>query len=644
MARKSRRQVANDDSDGDEDYNQPPMSPNTQRTYNAQLTMEASHPLSSLHSRRLTSLQQDLGNATAEFITTSDYHRHERSRLTITRRSDIAGTAESKKAAAAKEELRKWRMYSLTEDAISTTVGAKEPVGSGNGNAHRARLQADLQASSHSLMDPSERDSSHARSAIDNCYKVTRARVQSIPASTCVANPVQKSTEKQRKVRSRATQDRPWPPPALIGTAPFTPQPEPSQAHRVSKSNAAAPAIDSSKSKLADPKDFMSFFNSLNAPNTANPTPAQDKPSLIENKFSSPAEVTFSTAAEITVSTPAEANPFSPAVKHSPTAHAAAKAPTSARASKPQETATHPLSACADHNEIRKVPVEEFSFPLSNTLAPGEVATHTDGAPSPDTLSGFSDSGSATGSCIGIRASSKATRSPVPPNIMDSPILDDVSGIAVMRGQEWVPKSQFKVLQAEFEAIKKELAELKLKQSLATVAATPRVSFSMPTAGEHIVAPVLELKHSRQVPSENVPLATSIYAASPSPTTQLGLGISITQLLAAPKPSVKSPDLVSAVLKPISTNGGSIFGDSRVIRPGATHVITTSTDLLTEPTLKRASKPLTRRSAGPGFKQLVKDLGQLPSGGQPAPSRSGLKFVNSGYLPRGPGLESDEEL
>jgi len=43
MARKSRRQVANDDSDGDDENGQEPMSPNTRKTYYARITMEASH-------------------------------------------------------------------------------------------------------------------------------------------------------------------------------------------------------------------------------------------------------------------------------------------------------------------------------------------------------------------------------------------------------------------------------------------------------------------------------------------------------------------------------------------------------------------------------------------------------------------------
>lgn len=529
-------------------------------------------------------------------------------------------------------------VYGRTEDALSTTVGAKEPVGSGNGNAHRARLQADLQGTSLSLMDTYERDYSQTRPSNDARPNITKAGLKMKSTRSCLTPPVQKPIEKKRNNRGKATQDRPWPPPALVGTPSFCPQLESPQAHRASKPKTTSAVIESSKSNLADPKDFMSYFNSLNAPNTAKPTAAQDK-------GSSPAEAKHSSPEKVTFSAPAKAKSFSPAqVEYSPTAHAVIKASPPAPTFKPQETVMHALTASASHNEIRKVPVEEFSFPLSNALAPGEVATHTDGAPSPATLSGFSDSGSVIGNCAGTRASSVATKSPFPPNIMDSPILDDVSGIAVMKGQEWVPKSQFIALQAEFEATKKELAGLKLQQSLATVAATPRVSFSIPDAKANHPASASELKHGRQSRSENVSLTTSIFAPLASPAKQLGLGISIAQLQAAPKPSMKSPDHVSAVLKPISTNGGSIFGDSKVIRPASRHVTTASTDLLTRPTVKKAPKPLIRGPAGPGFNQLLKDLGALPSGGQDVPSQSGLQFINNRYAQRGPELESDEEL
>lgn len=45
-----------------------------------------------------------------------------------------------------------------------------------------------------------------------------------------------------------------------------------------------------------------------------------------------------------------------------------------------------------DDPTIRRVPVEGFSFQASGALAPGEVDTHTDGAPTSGTFSGFSTS------------------------------------------------------------------------------------------------------------------------------------------------------------------------------------------------------------------------------------------------------------
>ncbi|EXJ59109.1 hypothetical protein A1O7_06540 [Cladophialophora yegresii CBS 114405] len=64
------------------------------------------------------------------------------------------------------------------------------------------------------------------------------------------------------------------------------------------------------------------------------------------------------------------------------------------------DTPTPPPAAAAQENvhpklsdpSIRCVPVEEFSFPANAALAPGDVATHTDGDPSPMTMSDFSAS------------------------------------------------------------------------------------------------------------------------------------------------------------------------------------------------------------------------------------------------------------
>jgi len=393
----------------------------------------------------------------------------------------------------------------------------------------------------------------------------------------------------------------------------------------------------------------MSFFkNTLNVSNTTKPPTTQDNSALAEPEISSPAQVTFST--------PAVAKPWSPTQVEPPTApHATSNSTPSAAALKPQGIATDAVSTSPSCNEIRKVPVEEFSFPLNNALAPGDVATHTDGAPSPATLSGFSDSPSLSANGIGTRAAPTAAKSPIPPNIMDSPILDDVSSIGVMRGQDWVPKSQFTALQAEvaalkkelveFAALKEELAEMKLKQSLATVATSPAVPFSLPDGKADLLVPELEPKHSRAIRADSASLAMSKFAPPPSLSRPLGLGISTVEARASVKQAIKSPDLDHGVLKPISTNGGSIFGDSRVIQGRSRHVQPTeSTDLLTQPFVKKAPKHLTRGPAGPGFPLLLEHLGQLPVGGPPRVSQSGLQFVANGPVQQDVEVESDGEL
>jgi hypothetical protein len=516
-------------------------------------------------------------------------------------------------------------VYGRTDDAISTTIGAKEPVGKGNGNTHRARLQAELQSASVSLMDTYERDYSQSRRAAGGCPLTNRFQPPTHTATRSSAPPTpRKATEKSKKDRGKATQSRPWPPPGLAGTPLVTIQPSPSPAVKPSKPKTAPSVSAPVDTLLADPKFFMSVANALTTPKPT--TPAQVKPP---------------TSAQAKSSTPAEAKSSpSTRVKPSPTAQGATKPSPPTSVFTAQETIKQALSASANHNEIRKIPVEEFSFPLSNALAPGEVSTHTDGAPSPATLSGFSDQASVTSNRIRPSASPSGIRSPVPPNIMDSPILDDVSDIAVMKGQEWVLNSQFIALQAEFDAMKKELAEV--KQSLATVADTPQTSVAIPDTKAGLPNPGPDLKDGRQIQSKGHSASTSIYARPSSPAKSIGLGISNAPLDTALKPFAKSPELVPAALQPRSTNG-SIFGDSKVFRNGSKHAATASSDLLSLPTGRPKPKRLTRGPAGAGMAWLLEHLGTLSVGADPAPTPSGLEFVNKGPAQKGFD-ESDDEL
>ena len=133
--------------------------------------------------------------------------------------------------------------------------------------------------------------------------------------------------------------------------------------------------------------------------------------------------------------------------------HGAQEPPTTSSVEAAQEN-TRPQ---VEDPAIRRVPVQEFSIPAIATLAPGEVSTHTDGAPSPGTFSGFSaptevseqvsvQTESLTNDLIGLgignvdlgiapELMNAETSLAVPAqvngfspslSIMDSPILDDV--------------------------------------------------------------------------------------------------------------------------------------------------------------------------------------------------------------------------
>jgi hypothetical protein len=146
-------------------------------------------------------------------------------------------------------------------------------------------------------------------------------------------------------------------------------------------------------------------------------------------------------------------------------------------------------SFLAEQGAIRQVPVTEFSFPAAAALAPGEISTHTDGAPSPVALSDFSstlgrDSSNTTtashvNDLIGLGISSVdlprdttmlevdnssivAQADPLSPNLslIDSPIMDDIGdvtipakygGVIQYRGLSYVPLEALYKLQAQIE-------------------------------------------------------------------------------------------------------------------------------------------------------------------------------------------------
>lgn len=200
----------------------------------------------------------------------------------------------------------------------------------------------------------------------------------------------------------------------------------------------------------------------------------------------------------------------------------------------------------ANNAEIRKVPVEELLFPVQHALNPCGVSTHTDGAPSPASFSGFSNQG---------------TLSPAPTNLMDTPIVDDMSKIAVMNGQDFVSIAQFQALETKFNLLEKAFGELRRVLGNLKIPKSPEASNSERVSSTRPIG--TEEMYDHQEDAENVS------SASVQPAKHIGLGISGTALSLAATPTSHSATKPTP-LRPRTTNG-SIFGDSRVLRPGCSN-------------------------------------------------------------------------
>ncbi|KAK5044976.1 hypothetical protein LTR84_010348 [Exophiala bonariae] len=459
MARRPGRRVL--DMSSDDDQFQGPMSPNTERKYNAIKTMEAY-----------------LGNANAEELVTRDPRQPSTLQtMKVTPRSEITGTIENKQAGAKAQQLNAWKTYSQTEEAQATAIGAKQPVGTGKGNSHRATLQAEY----HPVLASTSTNHGSKRAFNANLpVKSGRLLVNADPALAC--NNIEGANKKAKvQVQDRGKrqfQERPWPPAALQGTV------------------------------LAAPGDFMS---------------------AVKNMLPSTIPVNQSPAAPVNAQ---------PAIIQSPQAG---------------ERGKHVvLNNTIDANspEIRKIPVEEFSFPVQDVLHPGEISTHTDGAPSPASFSGFS---------------AQEAVSPVDNTLMDTPIMDNVSKITVMKHQEYASVTQLHALETQVDLLKARLEELHRAVALiklndtkgATVSnGEPKPSFARQT-------PLPELHHGHDyrggLLTETVTKSSfaNVHAAE-----NVGLGITGTAVRPSPESAMPSKTMP---LQRKSTNvSGSIFGDSKI--------------------------------------------------------------------------------
>lgn len=230
---------------------------------------------------------------------------------------------------------------------------------------------------------------------------------------------------------------------------------------------------------------------------------------------------------------------------------------------------------------IRKVPVEEFSFPLANALNLNEVSTHTDGAPSPAELSGFSTSvisqdvglmeeGSLDNGLVGLGIRFDASPSHSG-SIMDSPILDDVNSdvlladnttatakVVTFNGGRFVAESEFLRLKQLLES--KSIADA---QSGSTAAGVPNEPVSQSFNFKVEAAPQRSLNPFATVtwPVLEDPQASIKPATMPAPQPSLNPFAAVTSpalenqhvsvkpvAMPAPKPSLTSTTATSSTM------------------------------------------------------------------------------------------------
>lgn len=486
--------------------------------------------------------------------------------------------------------------YAETADAKATTVGAKKPVGTGTGNSHRPALQAGLQAehvTTTNTYNSYKSGNNPPRPIIES--NANPGRMNQQPRTH--ADPARgKAGPRASKTRYQA---RPWPPPALDPTI------------------------------LVGHDEFMSSV--ANATKQSQPILTQDEP------------IVTTAVQSLAIVTAVSDQPSTTLVQSLAPATTGNVQPSTTPVPEVQKSVNHTSPANPNHSEIRKVPVDELAFPLVPEIAPGGVSTHTDGAPSPATFSGFTDQGSVTSDHLRLPRPLRVAKSPDPFNIMDTPILDDMSNLAVMNGQTFVSKAQFLTLQAEVAVIKQELASL--KQLLATVAKSPRVPGSGPVTNSRRpddVHDVPEMNENRQDQSEEH--ASSANAPPLLSAKNVGLGISGAVFQSTAKVTIKSPGIKSAALYSKSTND-SIIGDSKVLRPGSDHPGAETINLASPLKGKNLPKPFKRSNAGPGYTWLLEDLNKTANVAPPAPvpATNGLLFTQ--YRPSQPAVsDSDEEL
>ncbi|EXJ86144.1 hypothetical protein A1O1_06514 [Capronia coronata CBS 617.96] len=448
-----RRHAQLDVDDLEQEYSSAPMSPGTKKKENLKRIMA-----------------EDLGQATADYITTSDYGPRHVPNIRIVPKSDLQGTEESKIATANAAKTNSWRAWGDTDEAKTTSAGIETLAGGASGNTHRYRAQQER-------LDQ-ERD-------FGGLFGNSRGDRLSIGAQQFHVNSILSSSSNSNKKSFYAKQDRPWPPAGLIGTPAFptdtgagltatatqavTPNNIPSnKTSSVSEGSASSGAKTQRAGRVnGPPPKGVSTVAASSQAGRAGSLPSRhpytDSLSSDPSAFVASATQFFARAAKNQQAQPENTNTL---------------ATFAAQASEPDTRVTSEKSYPQDPS-IRKVPVSEFAFPGNAALAAPDTSTHTDGIASSTALSGFSPStgsretplvpssvqDAVTGDLIGLgirnadvggRTQAVVTgSSPHNGSIMDSPILDDVNNdvlvagrgkVIVINGIRYVPESELLAL------------------------------------------------------------------------------------------------------------------------------------------------------------------------------------------------------
>ncbi|EXJ71610.1 uncharacterized protein A1O5_05418 [Cladophialophora psammophila CBS 110553] len=409
------------------------MSPNTLKEHQLKMIQRA-----------------DLCEDNADAIKTSDYSNRARPfpAISLTRECNIKGTEAARIASENIAKTSKWQGFGQSDEAVDALFTQKQV---GDGNTHRNSLEQQKRQEEERLghkldLEDTYNDYGGGRRTGKRSVSVHNRpppvySAQSVPST----RPPSAVPKESLFPNSKAVQARPWPPPAFEST--------PSMA-LIAKINQSLgkPSTDKPSVMYATPKVAA---NELNLKQRSLTLPAQsygfklvEDPALfmstVKGKLGTWMQEEQTNAQE---TSPSDANASQDALLPSST--------------EPTAQLKHTSAERLDDPSIRRVPVDEFSFSVANVLAPGDIPTHTDGAPSPAALSGFSTSTTNQGELLtGIQAvtndliglgiqdamvsgdrlmptahggADTAHASPLSPSgsILDSPILDNVSSEAL---------------------------------------------------------------------------------------------------------------------------------------------------------------------------------------------------------------------